>query len=112
MKQINKKLPIYKQAWTLTDNFKEIGIKCVYNNKNRTVYLSLLNAPLFVHNEPGARMTLIACFKPFSNVRDNFQAYADKYKNMYRIVYSNNPEMLKYLEQQTTQYGNEYTYNK
>lgn len=98
MKQINKKLPIYKQAWVLTDNLKEVGIKCVYNNRNRKVYLSLLNAPLFVYGTSEAQMTLVGCFKPFSDVRDNFLAYADEYRNMYRIVYSNNPEMLKHLE--------------
>lgn len=31
---------MYKQAWILRDNFKEIGIKCVYNNRNRNVYLT------------------------------------------------------------------------
>lgn len=98
MKQINKKLPIYKQAWMLRDNFKEIGIKCVYNNRNRNVYLSLLNAPLFVYGTSKAQMTLVGCFKPFSDVRDNFQAYADKYRKMYKILYSDNPEMLKHLE--------------
>lgn len=99
MKQINKKLPIYMQARVLIDNFKEIGIKCVYNNRNRKVYLSLLNAPLFVSGISEAQMTLMGCFKPFSDVRDNFQAYADEYKNMYKIVYSNNIEMLKHLDE-------------
>lgn len=102
MKQINKKLPIYKQAWVLRENFKEIGIKCVYNERNRNVYLSLLNAPLFVYGVPGAQMTLIGCFKPFSVVRDNFEEFADEYKNRYRSFYSNNPEMLKHLELQST----------
>lgn len=98
MKQIDKKLPIYKQAWILVENYKEIGIKCVYNNRNRNVYLSLLNAPVFVENVPGAQTTLTGVFKPFSYVRDNFQSLADKYKAMYKIVYANNPAMLKYLE--------------
>ena len=98
MKQINKKLPIYKQAWILSDNFKEIGIKCVYNHRNRNVYISLLNAPLFVYGVSGAQMTFVGCFKPFSDIRDNFQAYADEYREMYRILYSDNPEMLKYID--------------
>lgn len=99
MKQIDKKLPIYKQAWILVENYKEIGIKCVYNNRNRNVYLSLLNAPVLVENVSGAQMTLVGVFKPFSHVRDNFQYFADKYKTMYKMVYANNPGMLKYLEQ-------------
>lgn len=98
MKQIDKKLPIYKQAWILVENYKEIGIRCVYNDRNRNVYLSLLNAPVFVENVSGAQTTLVGVFKPFSRVRDNFQYFADKYKTMYKMVYANNPGMLKYLE--------------
>lgn len=41
---------------------------------------------------------LIGCFESFSEIRDHFQEYADKYKNMYRSFYSNNPEMLQYIE--------------
>lgn len=102
MKEINKKLPIYKQAWDLTENFKEIGIKCVYNHRNRKVYLSLLNAPVFADGIAGAQMTLVGILKPFSHVRDNFQELADEYKRMYKIFYSDNPEMLKYLGQTDT----------
>lgn len=69
MKQINKKLPIYKQAWVLTDNFKEIGIKYVYNHRNKNIYLSLLNAPLFAYGALEAQMTFVGYFKPFSDVR-------------------------------------------
>lgn len=98
MKEINKKLPIYKQAWVLSENYKEIGIRCVYNHRNRNVYLSLLNAPVFVENVSGAQITLVGVFKPFSHVRDNFQYFADKYKTRYKMVYANNPGMLKYLE--------------
>lgn len=99
MKEINKKLPIYKQAWVLSENYKEIGIRCVYNHRNRNVYLSLLNAPIFADGVAGAQMTLVGIFKPFSHVRDNFQDLADEYKRMYKVFYSDNPEMLKYLEQ-------------
>lgn len=102
MKKIDTKLPIYQQAWILADNYKEIGIKCVYNNRNRNVYLSLLNAPIIAHGVPGAEMTLVGIFKPFSYVRDNFQDCADIYKRKYKVVYSDNPEMLKYLEQKDT----------
>lgn len=98
MKQIDKKLPIYKQAWILTENYKEIGIKCIYNHRNRKVYLSLLNAPTFVCGIPETQETLRYCARFFSEARDNFQELADRYKNMYKIVYSNNPEMLKHLE--------------
>lgn len=102
MKEINKKLPVYKQAWDLADNFKEIGIKCFYNDRNRKVYLSLLNAPILVDGVPEAQMTLVGVFNSFSYVRDNFQDLADEYKRMYKTVYSDNPEMLKYLEQTDT----------
>lgn len=102
MKEINKKLPIYKQAWDLTENFKEIGIKCVYNHRNRKVYLSLLNAPILVEGISGAQTTLVGVFKTFSYVRDNFQDLANEYKRMYKIFYSDNSEMLKYLEQTDT----------
>ena len=98
MKQINKKLPIYKQAWVLSDNFKKIGIRCVYYDRNKTVCISLLNAPILACGISEAQMTLIGCFESFSEIRDHFQEYADKYKNMYRSFYSNNPEMLKYIE--------------
>ena len=102
MKEINKKLPVYKQAWDLTDNFKEFGIKCVYNERNRKVYLSLLNAPILVEGISEAQTTLVGVFKSFGYVRDNFQDIADEYKCMYKTVYSDNPEMLKYLEQTDT----------
>lgn len=98
MKQINKKLPIYKQAWVLAENFKEIGIRCVYNERTKTVYISLLNAPIIARGVPEARMTLIGRFDSFSEIRDNYQEYADKYKSVYRRCYSNNPEMLKFIE--------------
>lgn len=102
MKEINEKMPIYKQAWDLTDNFKEIGIRCVYNERNRNVYLSLLNAPILVEGISEAQMTLVGVFKSFNYVRDNFQSLAEKYKYMYKNVYSDNPEMMKYLEQTDT----------
>lgn len=102
MKEINKKLPIFKQAWDLTENFKEIGIKCVYNHRNRKVYLSLLNAPILVAGVSDAQMTLVGVFNSFSHVRDNFQDLADEYKCMYKTVYSDNPQMLKYLGQTDT----------
>ena len=102
MKEINKKIPIFKQAWDLTENFKEIGIKCVYNHRNRKVYLSLLNAPILVAGVSGAQMTLVGVFNSFSYVRDNFQDLADEYKRMYKTVYSDNPEMLKHLGQTDT----------
>lgn len=102
MEKINVKLPIYQQAWILANNYKEIGIRCVYNNRNKNVYLSLLNAPILAKGVPGAEMTLVGIFKSFSYVRDNFQDCADTYKRMYKEVYSDNPEMLKYLEQKHT----------
>lgn len=102
MEKIDIKLPIYQQAWILANNYKEIGIRCVYNNRNRNVYLSLLNAPILANGVPGAEMTLVGIFKSFSYVRDNFQDCADTYKRMYKEVYSDNPEMLKYLEQKHT----------
>lgn len=102
MKEINKKLPVFKQAWDLTENFKEIGIKCVYNHRNRKVYLSLLNAPILVEGVSGTQTTLVGVFNSFSHVRDNFQELADEYKRVYKIFYSDNPEMLKYLEQTDT----------
>lgn len=98
MKQINKKLPIYKQAWVLVENFKEIGIRCVYYEKTKTVNISLLNAPIIARGVSDVQMTLIGCFESFSEIRDNYQEYADKYKSAYRDLYSNNPEMLKYIE--------------
>mgnify|MGYP000027335653 FL=1 len=99
MKEINIKLPLYKQAYVLAENFKEIGIKCVYNHANKKVYLSLLNAPTFVVGEP-MQMTLRRCFNSLKDVRDNFQEYANGYKKMYKIVYSNNIEMLEFLNKQ------------
>lgn len=89
MKEINTKLPLYKQAYILAENFKELGIKCVYNHANKKVYLSLLNAPTFVVGEP-MQVTLIRRFDSLKDVIDNFQEYANKYKTMYKIVYSNN----------------------
>lgn len=98
MKPIDKKLPVYRQAHVLADNYKEIGIRCVYNTRNRKVYLSLLGAPFLAVDVAGAQVTLVGVFRPFSHVRDNFLQCAREYMQMYRAMYADNPKMLKYLE--------------
>lgn len=98
MKPINIKLPHYKQAWILQNNFKEVGIKFVYNHRNRHIYISLLAAPATHVTETGVHMVLTIEYKKISNVRDNFNAVVKDYKAMYESYYSNNPSMLKYLE--------------
>lgn len=97
MKEINTKLPIYKQAYILAENFKELGIKCTYNQRTKETFLSLLNAPNFSEGTTECEQTLIGIFDTFVYVRDNFEYLSDKYKQRYKEYYKNNPLMLKYL---------------
>lgn len=98
MKTIDIKLPHYKQAWILQDNFKEVGIKFVYNHRNRHIYISLLAAPTVYATETGVYMVFTRVYKQFTYTRDNFDVVVKEYKAMYKSYYSNNPSMLQYLE--------------
>lgn len=48
MEAIYKNKPIYRQAYILSERCKDLGIKLVYNQRNKMVYISLLNAPSMV----------------------------------------------------------------
>lgn len=98
MEPINIKLPHYKQALILRQNFKEFGIKFVYNTSNKCVYISLLAAPPIHTTEEGICMTLTRIYKRFTYVRDNFEQVIEEYKAKYKAYYADNPKMLIYLE--------------
>lgn len=98
MEKINIKLPIYKQAYILAKNFKELGIKCTYNQRTKETFLSLLNAPNFSEGIAECELTLMGIFDTFIYVRDNFEYLANEYKERYKEYYKNNPSMLKYLQ--------------
>ena len=98
MEPINIKLPHYKQAHILQENFKEFGIKCVYIDASRCVYITILAAPSVHKTDTGVYMTLTRKYTRFTEVRDNFDEVIKEYKAKYKEVYANNPEMLKYLE--------------
>ncbi len=84
MKPINIKLPHYKQAWILQENFKEVGIKFVYNHRNKHIYISLLAAPAVHVTETGVHMVLTCVYKQITDVRNNFDIVVKKYKAMYK----------------------------
>lgn len=98
MKEINTKMPIYKQVPILSQNFKELGIKFVYNSRTKEVYLSLFNAPTFAEGVAEVQQTLMSVYPCFGYVRDNFEYLANRYKQGYKEFYSGNSLMLKYLD--------------
>lgn len=98
MEAIYKDKPIYLQAYILSEICKDLGIKLVYNQRNKMVYISLLNAPSMVEGIEEAEQTLTLCIRDFSYVRDHIEPIANEYKNRYRSYYKGNNEMLKYIE--------------
>ena len=98
MEAIYKNKPIYRQAYILSERCKDLGIKLVYNQRNKMVYISLLNAPSMVEGIEEAEQTVVLCLSNFSDVRDHIEHIANVYKDRYRSYYKGNNEMLKYIE--------------
>lgn len=92
------KKPLYKIAYELSDKYKERGIRYVYNQRNRTVYLSVLAAPTFV---PDVDYCQAVGHLPISgDVLDTLDIdyWVERVKREYANRWKDNEVLLKFLD--------------
>jgi len=90
------KLPLYKQAEMLRQEYEKRGIKYVYNQRNRNVYLSILNAPYVAEEEEGCQLTGHLIVYGGVIASSDIEKWINEVKRSYIKCWEHNPAMLKY----------------
>ncbi|MEG0898376.1 MAG: hypothetical protein RSF40_01520 [Oscillospiraceae bacterium] len=90
--------PLYKEAYELAEQYKLRGVKYCYNQRNKCVYLSVLDAPTCVPNVDGCQLTgYLTVYGGVIQSRD-IDRWVDEVKRNFISEYKDNPVMLKYAE--------------
>lgn len=92
------RMPLYKEAYQLAKEYEKHGIKYVYNQRNKLVYLSIAAAPLFVPNTSDCH--LVGHLIVYGGVvasRD-IEKWVDAVKMDFVRCWKDNPELLKYAD--------------
>ncbi len=90
--------PRWKEAQELAARYREYGVQYCYNNRNRNVYLSLLNAPTCVPNVEGCQLTGYLIIYGGVVESRNIDACIEKLISSYKKAFAGNEVMLEYLE--------------
>jgi hypothetical protein len=89
--------PLYKEAYELAAEYKKKGIKYCYNQRNKTVYLSLLNAPSVAEGVTGCQLTGWLEVSGGVIASRNINRYIERVKTEYARTWKDNPAMMRYL---------------
>lgn len=90
--------PLWKEAIELRSEYNKRGIEYCYNQKNKNVYLSLLNAPDIAIGVNGCQLTgYLIIYGGVMATRDIEQCVEDVRRN-YTYAWKDNPEMMKFVE--------------
>ena len=90
--------PLYKRAYELQAQYNARGIYYCYNQRNKYVYLGLLNAPICNNNTEGVQMTGYLIVYGGVVASENIDEWIESVKRNYKYAYKDNPEMLQYLD--------------
>lgn len=91
--------PLWKEAYELKEQYNKRDIGYCYNQRNKNVYLTVLNAPtVAIGNYEGCQLTgYLIVYGGVKATRDIDKCVEDVKKN-YITVWKDNPEMLKFIE--------------
>jgi hypothetical protein len=91
--------PLWKEAIELREEYNKRGIEYCYNQRNKYVYLSLLNAPtVAIGNYNGCQLTgHLIIYGGVTATRDIEKCIEDVKRN-YTTAWKENGNMLKFIE--------------
>jgi hypothetical protein len=93
------KIPLWKEAIVLREEYYKRGIEYVYNQRNKNVYLSILNAPYIDPTYMGEGCKLTEHLIVYGGViaSRNIDEWEALVKKNYKEHYKENSTMLAYL---------------
>ncbi len=91
---------LWKEAYELAEEYKKRGIGYCYNQRNKNVYLTVLNAPYCAEGKEEDVCQLTGHLIIYGGVvaSREIDKWVDEVKRNYINSYKNNPTMLKYAE--------------
>lgn len=91
--------PLWKEAIELKEQYNERGIGYCYNQRNKNVYLTVLNAPtVAIGNYEGCQLTgYLIVYGGVTASRD-IEKWVEEVKRQYITAWGSNSEMLKFAE--------------
>jgi SET domain-containing protein len=90
--------PLWKEAIELKEEYAKHGINYSYNQRNKQVYLSILNAPYTVPNVLDCQLTGYLIVYGGVVASREIEKWIEEVKYNYKMKYENNPLMLEYLK--------------
>ncbi len=90
--------PLWKEAYELKEEYEKRGIGYSYNQRNKNVYLTVLNAPYVAEGVEGCQLTGYLIVYGGVVASREIDKWVEEVKRHYTNSYKNNQSMLKYAE--------------
>jgi len=90
--------PLWKEATELKEEYSKRGIEYCYNQRNKNVYLSILNAPTCAIEVNGCQLTGYLIVYGGVRASRDIDKWVEEVKRNYILAWNDNPEMLKFIE--------------